>query len=86
MVLPVQHALQGHPESGVLWATKIAKHLLEMGLKNTAHEPCIYSGKYKTEDILACRQVDDFAFAGATTAILQEILQDIATRIDFVPE
>ena len=86
MVLPVQHALQGHPESGVLWATKISKHLLDMGMINTDHEPCIYSGTYQQHDILACRQVDDFAFAAEHRETLDAVLQDLATRIDFIPE
>ena len=41
-VLPVNHALQGHPESPPLWAKKINSILTELSYKNTTHEPCLY--------------------------------------------
>ena len=41
-VLPVNHALQGHPESPRLWSNKIHSILTKLGYKNTTHEPCLY--------------------------------------------
>ena len=41
MVLPVLHALQGHPEYGALWEKHIAKHLTDLGFKPLKHAPCI---------------------------------------------
>ena len=38
MVLPVQHALQGHPESGALWERFINQVLSRHGFKSTTHE------------------------------------------------
>ncbi len=49
-VLPVQHALQGHPESGTLWANKIEGHLKELDFVSTTHETCLYHGFYKGQD------------------------------------
>ena len=47
MVLPAQHALQGHQESEALWEkfdnTVIAQH----GFKATSHKQSIYQGIYK---------------------------------------
>ncbi|KAG7354611.1 reverse transcriptase RNA-dependent DNA polymerase [Nitzschia inconspicua] len=65
MVLPVLHALQGHPESGRLWETYINKilSLPELSFKSTTHDRTIYSGVFEGEPILLLRQVDDFALA-----------------------
>ena len=81
MVLSVNHALQGHPESGVLWADLINGHLEEMGFINTDHEPCLYRGM-----VLACRQVDDFSFASGECDTVIQVLQELSKRIDFIPE
>ena len=56
-VLPVQHALQGHPESGALWERFINKALHRHGFKSTMHERSLYDG-WK---MLISRQVDDLA-------------------------
>ena len=44
-VLPVLHALQGHPESGKLWEKYINSFLTsdELGFKPTTHDRTIYS-------------------------------------------
>ncbi|KAI2497911.1 retrotransposon [Fragilaria crotonensis] len=61
MVLPVQHALQGHPESGALWEGFVNKVIARHGFKSTTHERSIYHGVYKGHRMLICRQVDDLA-------------------------
>jgi hypothetical protein len=43
-VLPVQHALQGHPESGALWERFVNKVLHRHGFKSTTHERSLYHG------------------------------------------
>ena len=47
-VIPIQHALQGHPESPQLWDKYITKMLTgnKFGFKTCTHEPCLY---YKTD-------------------------------------
>ena len=67
-VLPVLSALQGHPEAGALWADKIEGTLKKLGFRSTTHETCIYRGQWMDQDILICRQVDDFMFATANEA------------------
>ena len=43
-VLPVQHALQGHPESPRLWESHIHTILVDrLQFKPTTHEKCLYS-------------------------------------------
>ena len=37
-VLPVQHAIQGHPESPRLWEIHINEILSDFGFKSTTHE------------------------------------------------
>ena len=51
LVLPVQHALQGHPESGRLWEQHISSILMseEFGFTTTTHDRSIYSGMYRGE-------------------------------------
>jgi hypothetical protein len=61
-VLPVQHALQGHPESGRLWEEHINSILStpELNFKSTVHDKCIYSTVFNNKKVLLLRQVDDF--------------------------
>jgi hypothetical protein len=60
-VLPVKHALQGHPKAPRLWEKHIVKILDNLGFKSTTHEKCIYQKTVKGEKVLFLRQVDDFA-------------------------
>jgi hypothetical protein len=65
MVLPVLHALQGHPESGKLWEEHINKILAlpELNFQSTTHDRTIYTGTFEGERIMLLRQVDDFALS-----------------------
>ena len=79
-VIPVQRAMQGHPEAPRLWEKHINEILCELGLKPTVHEPCLYSGLINGERLLFKRQVDDFATAaktGRTSEILLDRLDDL---------
>jgi hypothetical protein len=52
-VLPVHKALQGHPEAPRAGAILIDQILQEkLHLKPTIHEPCLYHGMYKGNEIL----------------------------------
>ena len=62
-VVPVQRAMQGHPESPRLWEKHADKILRGIGLVPTTHEPCLYSGTILGNRVLFKRQVDDFAVA-----------------------
>lgn len=43
MVLPVYHAIQGHPDSGKQWMYMIDKILIKkIGFQTTNHNRCIY--------------------------------------------
>ena len=43
MVLPVHHALQGHPESGKMWMKMIDNILInQLRFRTTTHDRCIY--------------------------------------------
>ena len=62
-VIPIKHALQGHPESPRLWDKYISKILIdEFEFNSCTHESCLY---YKTENedandlTLIVRVVDD---------------------------
>jgi len=81
-VLPVNHALQGHPESPRLWEKHINGILMRMGFKHTTHERCIY---YKTtalgEFVLILRQVDDFSIASMTQMLSDSIIEEIGDNM-----
>ena len=77
MVLPVKHAIQGHPESPRLWQQHIDGFLKQMKFESTTHEPCLYKGVYKQHRVLFMRQVDDFAIASDNLDICQEIISQL---------
>ena len=81
-VLPVNHALQGHPESPRLWSklidSIIRKHV---GLQPTTHEPCLYSGDIDGERVYLLRQVDDFAVASTNTSTSNKVIAKISEKL-----
>jgi hypothetical protein len=76
MVLPVQHALQGHPKSGALWKEFVNTVIARHGFKSTSHESTLSHGTYKGHCMLICRQVDDLAIGCANT---EEAIRDFIT-------
>jgi hypothetical protein len=72
-VIPVERALQGHPEAGRLWETMIVEILSKMNFKSTTHERNLYHGFIDSTLVLICRQIDDYAIASVS--------QDIADRL-----
>ena len=61
-VIPIQHALQGHPESPRLWDKYITNMLTDkkFGFKTCTHEPCLYYKIDKNNNLmLIVHQVDD---------------------------
>lgn len=87
-VLPVQHALQGHPESGRLWESHITHILrsLEFKFHSTTHDKSIYRGDYNGIPIFLLRQVDDFALAAPHEHIAQEIYDKIGKQLQLPTE
>jgi Reverse transcriptase (RNA-dependent DNA polymerase). len=80
-VLPVKGSIQGHHDSGELWQAKINEVIHSYGFKSTTHEPCLYRGSYKGQDMLLCRQVDDMLMAGARDDIIKEFAAEIAIKL-----
>jgi len=81
-VLPVKRALQGHPESSRLWAILINNILVkDVKLTPTKHEPCLYHGVYKGNEILFLRQVDDFAIACDNEQITKDMIAEINSKM-----
>jgi len=63
-VVPLNKALQGHPEAGALWEHMIVGILEdEVGFRSTTHERNLYQGEINGKLLLVCHQVDDFAIA-----------------------
>jgi hypothetical protein len=82
-VLPVNHALQGHPEAPRLWEHHI-NHILtdKLSFKPTTHEPCLYvKGDSPESIILFLRQVDDFAVAARTTSQARDVITRIGANL-----
>ena len=83
-VLPVNHALQGHPEAPRLWETHIHKILVDkMGFTPTTHEKCLYSRRLPKDDQLQMilRQVDDFSVAADTRETCKQIISTIGSHL-----
>ena len=81
-ILPVQHAIQGHPESPRLWEAHINEILSDFGFKSTTHERCIYKATIDGKAVLfLLRQVDDFAVACKNSAISKDIITNIGARL-----
>jgi hypothetical protein len=73
-VVPVQAAMQGHPESPRLWEKHIDKILRgKLRFKPTIHEPCLYCGVFDGQRVIFKRQVDDFAIGAKTESIANKI-------------
>ena len=54
-VLPLERALQGHPEAGASFERLINNYLIkELGFKSTTHERNLYRGTIEGIDILLC--------------------------------
>ena len=80
LVLPVQHALQGHPESGALWERFINEVIHSYGFTSTTHERSLYRGSFNGHDMLICRQVDDLAIGCANIEAVQSFVAAICTN------
>ena len=85
-VLPVEHALQGHPESPRLFEGFINDILLALGFQNSVHAPCIYVGRFENEPMLLLRQVDDFAAGCNSEAHSRRLFALIHGRCKLVVE
>lgn len=83
-VLPLNKALQGHPEAGALWEGMISGILSEFGFKSTTHERNLYRGEIDGEMVLVCRQVDDFAVASVTPRVASKLVDMINDRVTTV--
>ena len=81
-VIPVKHALQGHPESPRLWARMIDDIITtDIRLKPYTHEPCLYEGTIKDQKVLFLRQVDDFAISCADVDLANDIIDRIGDKL-----
>ena len=88
MVLPVQHALQGHPEAGKLWEKHITSILTspEFGFKSTTHDKSIYHATWNGEKVLLLRQVDDFALACLKESTAIDLYDKLGKRLKLPSE
>ena len=73
-VLPVQHALQGHPESGALWERFVNKVLSRHGFVSTTHERSLYKGVFDGSRMLISRQVDDLAIGCSNATSIRKLV------------
>ena len=82
-VLPVNHALQGHPEAPRLWE----RHIHDIIVNNlkfapTTHEKCLYSRRDSTDNLqMILRQVDDFSVSATEQDVCQDIIRQIGSHL-----
>jgi hypothetical protein len=77
--IPVERAIQGHPEAGRLWQDHIVSFITgpELRFTSTGHERNLYRGIFLGEVVLICRQVDDFAIGTSTPAVAEQLIAKI---------
>jgi len=81
-VIPLNKALQGHPEAGTLWEHMIVGILEdELGFCLTTHERNLYQGEINGELLLVCCQVDDFAIAVKNPKIADILINKINAHV-----
>ena len=76
-VLCAKKALQGHPESPLLWATLIDKLLKKLKLRPCTHEKNLYyTDDYNStgNKVLFLHQVDNFAIACEDIELANEVI------------
>ena len=73
IVFPVQHALQGHPESGARWEKFVNAVSARHGFTSTMHERSLYHGTFHSHRMLICRQADDLAIGCANADAIRVI-------------
>ncbi len=86
MVMPVLHALQGHPKSGALWEAHINGILKEEGFRATVQERNFYRATIEKQTVLLCRQVDDIAIASSEWELASRVIDRISQKVDMVKE
>lgn len=85
--MPVQHSLQGHPESGKMWMRLIDKVLINgLEFTSTVHDRCIYRKIINGKLVLLLRQVDDFTIACKDENIARKLTEIIGKKIWFKTE
>ena len=83
-VLPVQHALQGHPESPRLWEIHIHNIIVQhLKFVPTTHEKCLYSKRDPVTDELQMllRQVDDFSVSAKDEETCKKTIASIGQHL-----
>jgi hypothetical protein len=80
-VLPVKGSLQGHPDSGEIWQTRVNEVLQMYKFETTTHEPCLYRGTFKGKQILICRQIDDMLIAGEDMTVLKDFASELSKHL-----
>ena len=88
LVLPVLHALQGHPKSCKLWEKHITAILQSpaFGFKSTIHDKSICSATFEGTKILLLRQVDDFDVACPSEDIAKRLCAQIGKALQLPSE
>ena len=82
-VIPLYKALQGFPEAGALWERMINDILLnKMGFRLTTHERNLYIGEIDGQEVLVCRQVDDFASGAACEATAKKFMDILRSHVE----
>jgi hypothetical protein len=79
-VLPKQHYLQGHPESGALWERFINKVLLRHGFKSTTHKRSLCHGTYIGWKILISQQVDNLEIGCCNVDSIRKLVATICSK------
>lgn len=83
LALPVQHALQGHPESGRPWEEHINKIITDktLNFRSTTHDKCIYYTMHEGHTVLMSWQVDDFLLSCKLESVAKHTYNHIGKKL-----
>ena len=82
MVLPVNHALQGHSESRKMWMKMIDNILInQLGFRTTTHDRFIYIMERDGQVRLLLRQINDFCSGMTSEKATRDLFNDIDVKI-----
>ena len=76
-VSPVEHALQGHPESLRPWEQHMNKILTKLIFKNTTHKRNAHSTTTKGHKVPVLYQVDDFSVACTVESMRKAVIEEM---------
>jgi hypothetical protein len=80
MLVKLESALYGLPESGALWYTQLTGSLRDLGFKPSATDPCVFTRGSGSDYAIVAVYVDDLLIAAASESCRTKVISDLRSR------